>query len=214
MNFVFMFVVSWVALIITRVLFVLLWRWYDKKRKTKKGKECKVKKVRKTKKGKECKIIKKLVGLANVFSPIAFSLIAFLAFLVFWGIAILIYLKIKQVNDNLFFYVIFTFYGLAAIIWCYCRWDFKKGARLRFENDKIVMSLKKTLVFSAVMVFAFCYGYSQLNALLNKGAEVNNELAVYNATMISGMIALDRVLNQVSSVYNGRKDVTKEQKEG
>lgn len=147
------------------------------------------------------------------FSPTFFSLIAFLVFLIFGGIAILAYLLKKQVDDKLFLYVALTFFGVAAIIWCYFRWDFKWKAKLRFEGDKIVMPLKKSIVFGIVMVIAFCYGYSQLKALLVEGTKVDYELAVYNATMISGMIALDRVLNQVLSVCNGIKDKVGEQKD-
>lgn len=213
MDFVFMFVMSLLALILTRVLFILIWNWDNKKGKKKKGKPRKVKKIREPQNGKVAKVFKKLEDLFYTLSPVFFSLIAFLTFLLLWGIAILVYLVKMKVSNELFFYVVFTFFGVAAIIWCYFRWDFKWRAKLRFEGDKLVMPLKKSIVFFVVMVIAFCYGYSQLNALLKANAKVDHELAVYNATMISGMIALDRVLNQVLSVCNGLKDKAGKQKE-
>lgn len=200
MDFVFIILLALGALIITRILFIFLY-------------SIEVKAENKEKVGNKEKTENKILKMVN---PIMHSLGCLGLFLGFWGISILMFGVPRQTDEslkNLAWYVVFTFFGVAAIIWCYFRWDFKWKAIPRFEDDKTVMALKKIIVFCVVMGFAFYHGYEQMDAIF-KGKNADDILKVYNVTIISGMIALDRVLNQVSSVCNGMKDKEEEQKEG
>ena len=128
-------------------------------------------------------------------------------FIVIWSAIVSKYLTEKQVNDNLILYCVLAFLGIAAIIWCYFRWDLKWKAKPELEEEN-VLALKKTFVFVLIMLFAFYHGYKQMDAIFN-GVEVDSTLTVYNVTMISGIIALDRVLNQVTFIYKKWKKTVK-----
>lgn len=107
---------------------------------------------------------------------------------------------------NLEWYLIYTFIGTSAMIWCYFNWELKWGARPQFAKEEHQMIIKKIIVFFAVMVFAFYQGYTQLEANFggNQGAEKELLVMVTNITIIPGIIALDRVLNQIS-IYLKKK---------
>lgn len=129
-------------------------------------------------------------------------------FIVIWSVIVAKYMSTKQVINNLVWYCIFTFFGIAAIIWCYFRWDLKWKAKPELETEKIILALKKTFVFTLVMIFAFYHGYRQMDAAF-KQIKVDSNLTVYNVTLISGIIALDRVLNQATTAYKEWKTIHK-----
>ena len=66
------------------------------------------------------------------------------------------------------------------------------------------MKLKKIIVFTIVMFFVFYQGYCQLNNRLN-GEEVDLLVVIANITIVPGIIAFDRVLNQITSLLNDNK---------
>lgn len=109
--------------------------------------------------------------------------------------------------SNAEWYFIYTFIGISSIIWCYFSWDLKWKARPQFAKVEIPMIIKKIIVFFLVMVFAFYYGYTQLNE--NFGGSIDEEekllATLTNITIISGIIAFDRVLNQVSNYLKVRE---------
>jgi len=130
------------------------------------------------------------------------------SYIVIWAVIVQLYMNVKQVDDNLLWYCIFTYFGVVSIIWCYLRWDLKWKAIPKFEENKMLVALKKTVVFVIVMLFAFYHGYKQMDAAF-RNLKVDDVLVVYNVTMISGIIALDRVLNQIAIVYNEWKEKQK-----
>lgn len=197
MDFVLIFSLAFCAIIVSRILVIFLYNL---------GK-VKVENKEKT----ENRIIK----IMNMLEPIMYSLVCLCMFFAFWAIAVVMLEIPGQTNEslkNLVWYVVFTFFGVAAIIWCYFHWDFKWKAIPKFEDDKIVIALKKIIVFSVVMGFAFYHGYKQMEAIFND-VKIDSTLTIYNVTLISGIIALDRVLNQVLSIYKEWKDKEKEQNE-
>lgn len=197
MDFVIIILLALGALIVARILFVFLYKLGEVKAENKE------------------KTTNKFIAVMNLLNPIMYSLGCLGVFLALWGIAVIMFGVPRKTDDslkNLIWYVIFTFFGVVSIIWCYFRWDFKWKAKIRFEDDKTVMALKKIIVFGVVMGFAFYHGYKQMDAIFND-AKIDSTLTIYNVTLISGIIALDRVLNQVSSVYKDWKDKLKEQNE-
>lgn len=196
MDFVIIIALALGALIFARILFIFLYKLGENKAENKEKTE------------------DKFTTIINQLNPIMYSLGCLGVFFVLWGIAVVFFGVPRQTDaslENLVWYVVFTFLGVVSIIWCYFRWDFDWKARPRFEVDKTVMALKKIIVFGVVMGFAFYYGYKQMDAKFNN-VDVDNTLTIYNVTLISGIIALDRVLNQVSFVYKKWKDKQEERK--
>lgn len=122
-------------------------------------------------------------------------------FILVWSLIVSKYLIKNQVDNNFVWYCIFSFFGISATIWCYLRWDLRWKAKPKFEEEKDIIALKKMFVFTIVMLFAFYHGYKQMDAIF-KDVKVDSTLTLYNVTIVSGIIALDRVLNQVTIVYN------------
>lgn len=106
------------------------------------------------------------------------------------------------INENinsLEWYLIYTCIGGICVIWCYFKWE-SKIILPQFNVDKKQLAQKKMVVYIFVMVFSLYHGYIQIEKMLN-GVEVDIILAVSNVTIIPGIIALDRVLNQISILY-------------
>lgn len=108
---------------------------------------------------------------------------------------------------NLEWYLVYTLIGIAAMLWCYFSWSFAWKAKPQFAKNDSQMIIKKIIVFSAVMLFAFYQGYTQLD--MNFGGNLDEEkemlVKVTNITIIPGIIALDRVLNQINNYKKGKK---------
>lgn len=109
---------------------------------------------------------------------------------------------------NLEWYLVYTFIGIAAMLWCYFSWSFEWKAKPQFAKNDFQMIIKKIIVFSAVMLFAFYQGYTQLD--MNFGGNLDEEkemlVKVTNITIIPGIIALDRVLNQINNYIKKKKE--------
>lgn len=95
-------------------------------------------------------------------------------------------------------YFICTFIGISSMLWCYFSWDMKFKAKPIFGlNDKQVIA-KKITVFAVVMIISFVNGYGTM-CKDYFGKELFPEIKILNATMIVGIIAFDRLLNQVAN---------------
>lgn len=105
--------------------------------------------------------------------------------------------------SNLEWYMTYTCIGIACIIWCYFKWELAFKALPQFEYDKKAMAIKKILVFSLVMIISFYYGFAQTEKVIN-GKEVDTLLIIANATIIPGIIALDRIFNQFAMLRKSR----------
>ncbi|MDD6216807.1 MAG: hypothetical protein PUB28_08715 [Roseburia sp.] len=116
--------------------------------------------------------------------------------------------SISNELSNADWYFVYTFIGISAMIWCYFSWDLKWKARPQFAKEKTQVLVKKIIVFTLVMLFAFYSGYTQLNE--NLGGKINEEdkllITLTNITIIPGIIAFDRVLNQISIFIEKKKE--------
>lgn len=104
---------------------------------------------------------------------------------------------INRYLSNLEWYFVYTFIGVSMILWCYFSWEFKWNAIPKFGINSKHIIIKKIIVFTFVMIFSFYYGYVNLNKVIN-GSELDVFIVVTNITIIPGIIAFDRVLNQIS----------------
>lgn len=103
--------------------------------------------------------------------------------------------KVNELNDAEWYFT-YTFIGITLMLWCYFSWDMKLKAKPIFGlNDKQII-IKKIVVFALVMIISFVNGYDTMHKEFY-GKNVFPEIRVLNATMIVGVIAFDRLLNQV-----------------
>lgn len=109
----------------------------------------------------------------------------------------------SRVLSNLEWYMTYTCIGIVCIIWCYFKWELTFKTLPKFEDDKIAMAIKKIIVFGIVMIISFYYGYAQTEKVIN-GKDVDALLIIANATILPGIIALDRIFNQFAMLRKNR----------
>lgn len=102
----------------------------------------------------------------------------------------------QRTFSNLEEYIIYTLIGISMMLWCYFSWDFKFKSFPKFGINNKQIIIKKILVFTFIMIFSFYYGYENLIKIINK-KEIDIFIAITNITIVPGIIALDRVLNQI-----------------
>lgn len=111
--------------------------------------------------------------------------------------------------SNMEWYFVYTFIGIISMLWCYFSWDLRLKAKPKLGlNDKQVI-VKKIVVFALVMVISIINGY---DAMCKEFSGENDfwGIRVLNSTMIVGIIAFDRVLNQVVNylkIYKQEQEV-------
>ncbi len=105
--------------------------------------------------------------------------------------------------SNVEWYFVLTFIGIISILWCYFSWEFKFKAKPQFAKYNIQMIIKKIIVFSLVMIFVLWQGYIQLDKKFggNSNEEKEMLMSLASTTIVSGIIAFDRVLNQISNYF-------------
>lgn len=115
---------------------------------------------------------------------------------------------VSNVNElsNLEWYILYTFIGISMMLWCYFNWDFQFKSIPKLAINKKQMTIKKIIVFILVMLFSFYYGYKTLDKAVI-GEEIDLLITITNATIIPGIIAFDRVLNQIISLRNSQWNV-------
>ena len=109
--------------------------------------------------------------------------------------------------SNVEWYFVYTFIGVSLMIWSYFSWELSWKAKPQFAREKTQMAMKKIIVFIIVMAFSFYQGYTQLYENFGGGFDEEKNLLVSltNITIIPGIIALDRVLNQISILLSEKK---------
>ncbi len=103
--------------------------------------------------------------------------------------------------SNAEWYFVYAFIGISAILWCYFSWEMKFRALPKFGGNDSATIIKKILVYAFVMVFSFYHGYSILNEKFS-GQNVDLLTTIVNITVIPGVIALDRLLNQFKNLQS------------
>lgn len=98
--------------------------------------------------------------------------------------------------SNLDWYCVYTYIGISMILWCYFSWSPKLWSIPKFSTDNKQIAIKKVFVFLGIMLFSLYNGYETLNKIVS-GKDINVITAITNATIVPGVIALDRVLNQL-----------------
>lgn len=82
------------------------------------------------------------------------------------------------------------------------------GQNHSFQKNDFQTSAKKILVYLALMLFVFYQTYTQLNTSFGGTLEEEKELLVkvLNITIVPGIIAMDRVLNQINNLIKIKKN--------
>lgn len=105
----------------------------------------------------------------------------------------------KYSIDNLIFYISFCLIGVFCVIWCYFSWDiehiFVMPRKAKAKHKKI----KKIVLYTLIFIFVMCQGYFQTLHALDPTVEVNVLFQVTNYSIVVGIIALDRIMNQIFS---------------
>ena len=109
---------------------------------------------------------------------------------------------------NLEWYLVYTSIGMIAMLWCYFSWSFERGTKPQFSKNDFQTSAKKILVYLALMLFVFYQTYTQLNTSFGGTLEEEKELLVkvLNITIVPGIIAMYRVLNQINNLIKIKKN--------
>lgn len=103
----------------------------------------------------------------------------------------------KKEFNSLEWYLLYAFIGVVLVLWCYFSWELKLISipHIHDARDKRI-TIKKIILYSVIVVVSFVYGYCSLNKMVT-GQDINTTVIILNATIIPGIIALDRLLNQV-----------------
>lgn len=108
---------------------------------------------------------------------------------------------------NFEWYLVYTSIGIMAMLWCYFSWSFGWRTKPQFSKNDFQMTVKKIIVYAALMLFVFYQGYTQLDTSFGGTLAEEKELLVkvVNITIVPGIIAMDRVLNQVNNLIKIKK---------
>jgi|GEM_PF-5538835 len=120
--------------------------------------------------------------------------------------------SIKEKLTNQEWYAFYVILGGLGIIWSYVQWktnSFKSLPKLETEKDR--MAIKKMVIFSLMFLYSVRGGYEQvINSLAEKKTD-----AIYiitNTAIIGCMIAMDRVMNQIHTLYILKRDEKEKRK--
>lgn len=108
------------------------------------------------------------------------------------------YIKEKLTNQEWYaFYVIF---GGLGIIWSYIQWSVNSFKSLPKWERKDRMAIKKIVIFSIMFIYSVRGGYEQMINSIT-GSKTDAIYIITNTAIIGCMIAMDRVMNQIHTLY-------------
>lgn len=127
---------------------------------------------------------------------LAVSVAAQVLFLAIWVISWGI-LATRYPIDNLVFYISFCLIGVFCVIWCYFSWDIEHIFVMPRKAKEEERKIKKIVIYTLIFIFVMCQGYFQTLHALDPSVEVNVLFQVTNYSIVVGIIALDRIMNQI-----------------
>lgn len=131
-------------------------------------------------------------------------LISFVLVLIYLvGYAFIVKFVMNRVSGTpLEWYLVFAWMGISLILWCYCEWGFEAKTWVRFADDEY-MAIKKISAYSFALIVVFYLGYLKLGHEMGDYSNLNEKVLVdvMNVTIVSGMIAVDRILNQIKNLH-------------
>ncbi len=93
-------------------------------------------------------------------------------------------------------YIAFCIIGLISVVWVYFSWSaIRLFARPRWATAEELRA-KKITIYVSLLVFAFFIGFEQVNSVAN-GTKVDSLFSFTNYSIITIIIAMDRILNQI-----------------
>lgn len=128
------------------------------------------------------------------------SIIVQLFFILVW-VASLHSMNKRFILSDIECYISLWLIGFFCVIWCYFSWDidriFVKPRKAKAEERR----KKKILIYLLILIFVIMQGYYQtLHAIgIKTSEEIYTLFSVTNYSIVVGVIALDRLLNQIFS---------------
>lgn len=93
-------------------------------------------------------------------------------------------------------YLLMVIYGIFSVFWAYLSWDMDHWFRpITFAQNKDVI-IKKGILYAIVFVGAFVLGIHQTRSYVGAGS-VDPLYNIANISILTVIIALDRVMNQI-----------------
>lgn len=156
-------------------------------------------------------LISSMLPRGNVVFDLFFSIALLIVYLASFIGAVEGVISTAEIT-NLEGYLIYTLIGISAILWCYFSWSLNWTAKPQFAKNDFQVLIKKIIVFSLLMIFAFYKGYTQLDMIYGGNLDTEKEMLIKitDITIISVIIALDSVLNQIYSYIKENRKTTKE----
>lgn len=98
-------------------------------------------------------------------------------------------------------YISFYLIGISSVIWCYFSWDSEKIFTKPHIATVSECKRKKIIVYISICAYVFVQGYYQSCKSMGLELKILNDLepifSIINYSVIAGIIALDRVFNQI-----------------
>ncbi|MGE4214912.1 MAG: hypothetical protein AB7E42_09065 [Anaerotignaceae bacterium] len=144
-------------------------------------------------------------------SDVKFSLVLSIVFLLMYSALFIMAVEFfnhRNKFNDLEWYIVYTVIGIYTILWCYFKWKSNLQSIPVLNDNNQEIALKKSLLFFLIMIFSFYYGYSQIEKIVS-GKEIDMSLTIASVTIVSGIIALDRVLNQVQTLVIFYKELVR-----
>lgn len=124
------------------------------------------------------------------------SVVIQVAFIMTWFQSIVAGSNLLELT-NLEAYISLCLIGVFSVLWCYFSWDIEHIFVFPRKAKPKERRAKKLLVYLLIYIFVVCQGYYQVLHAIDKNYEVNALLSVSYYSIVVGIIALDRIMNQL-----------------
>lgn len=98
---------------------------------------------------------------------------------------------------NLQAYAALCITSFFSVFWCYFSWDIEHIFVLPRKAKPTERRIKKIILYTLIYIFTVFQGYYQTMHAINKESEISALLSVANYSIVVGIIALDRIMNQI-----------------
>ena len=102
-------------------------------------------------------------------------------------------------------YMYFVIAGIVTVLYCTMTWSLKILSLPRINSNEIAVAYKKAGLFSLVLIFTLMYGLEQVKSIIG-GSDLDETNLIINITIVSSIIAFDRVMSQIATIARKSKE--------